>query len=159
RAGETRYAARTAGSSTAGTSTTLTSEALDVRNDAPAHRLVGHGAARSTHVFAHVRDPGRRRNRTRHGGMRDDELEQHLRPTRTAEIRRPRGQRMACDGVDQRTLPERAVHDDADAALARERQDARFDFTVDGVVRHLHEVERMARHDLLDIAVAPPFRR
>src|SRR5688572_13732198 len=58
-----------------------------------------------------------------------------------------------------RALAERAVDDHGDPALLRQRQDALLDLAVEDVVRHLHEVERVRSHDLLDLAVAASFRR
>ena len=40
----------------------------------------------------------------------------------------------------------------------RQRQDAVFDLAVEDVVGHLHEIERLRAHDLLDVAMAASFR-
>ena len=59
---------------------------------------------------------------------------------------------------DRCPAAERPVDDDADAALPRQRQDALLDLAVDDVVGHLHEVDRMARHDPFELVVAAAFR-
>ena len=63
-----------------------------------------------------------------------------------------------CDLPDQRPLPERPVDDDRDAAVPRQRKNAILDLAVQHVVGDLDEVDRLARHDLLDLLVAPPLR-
>ena len=67
------------------------------------------------------------------------------------------GKGTAADPADQRAFLERPVDDDGDAALARQRQDALLDFAVDRVVGDLNEIERLAAHDLLELAVAAAF--
>ena len=62
------------------------------------------------------------------------------------------------DPLDQVALAERPVDDHRDAALARERQDALLGLAVEDVVGHLHEIERMRAHDLLEVAMAAAFR-
>ena len=93
-------------------------------------------------------------------GCDDDELQQRTAPSSRSRSRRPRraagGARRARISV---ALAERAVDDDRDAALARERQDPLLDLAVERVVGDLHEVERLAAHDLLDLAMAAAFRR
>jgi hypothetical protein len=91
--------------------------------------------------------------------MRDDELEQEFRPVRTIGVGRPRRQWSAFDGADQRAFAERPVDDDRGATLARKRKDPCFDLALDGAVRHLHEVERLPPHDLLDFAMTPALGR
>src|SRR5262245_57433646 len=90
--------------------------------------------------------------------MRDDELEDELRPARAVDLRRPRRQRVARKRPDQGSLPERAVDDDPDAAIAREREDAGLDLAVEHVVGDLDEIEPLAAHDLLDLAMAATLR-
>jgi hypothetical protein len=84
--------------------------------------------------------------------VRDDEFEQELRPVRAADLRREGRQRVTLDLPDQRTLAERPVDDHADAALARQRQDARLHLAVEHVVCHLHKIDRLLRHDAFDVA-------
>src|SRR5207248_1851186 len=52
--------------------------------------------------FSYMIDAGGRRDGAGHGRMRDDELENDLRPARAADLRRPAGQRMALDLSEQR---------------------------------------------------------
>src|SRR6185369_18075090 len=46
-----------------------------------------------------------------------------------------------------------------DAAVAREREDPFLGLAIDRVVGDLHEVERIASHQLLDFAMTPSFGR
>ena len=59
----------------------------------------------------------------------------------------------------ERAFAERPVDDHRDAAIARERQDPLLGLAIDRVVGDLHEVDRLAPHDLLDVAVATTFGR
>ncbi len=94
-----------------------------------------------------------------HGGVRDDELEDDLRPRHRVDLGGPGGQRVAFQRAHQRTLAKRPVGDHRDAAVARERQQPLLGLAVEDVVRQLHEVERMRAHQLLDLAVAPALGR
>ncbi len=51
------------------------------------------------------------------------------------------------------------VDDHGNAALRRQRQEPVLRLAVDDVVGELHEVERLAAHDLLEEIVPPAFRR
>ena len=62
------------------------------------------------------------------------------------------------DLPDQMPLPEGAIDDHGDAAVTRQRQDARLDLPVEHIVGHLHEVDRLRAHDLLDEIVPPTLR-
>ena len=95
RTGGNRCAARTAGSPTANRSTIRTSELLDMRDHARPHGRVGQPPGGGAHVLPHMIDAGRRRDGAGHGRMRDDELENELRPARAADLGGPAGQRMA----------------------------------------------------------------
>ena len=64
-----------------------------------------------------------------------------------------------CQCVEQRTLAERAVHDDADAPLLRQRQQALLDIAVQQVVGELHEVDGLRAHDAFDVRMAPALGR
>ena len=66
---------------------------------------------------------------------------------------------MALDHPDQRALLERPIADHGDLPFAREREDPVFDFAVENVVGDLHEIDRLAAHDLLDLLVPATFRR
>src|SRR6185312_4511184 len=81
-----------------------------------------------------------------------------LRPARAVDVGRPRRERLPCQYAEQRALPEGPVHDHRDAAIACERQDALLDFTIHWVVGDLDEIDRLAPHQLLDIAMAAAFR-
>ena len=75
--------------------------------------------------------------------MREDVLEEELRPARDAELRGPAGQRLAARRAEQVALAERAVDEYRHPLLLRERQQARLGLAVERVVAELHEVERM----------------
>src|SRR5947208_10223498 len=108
--------------------------------------------------FSYMIDAGGRRDGAGHGRMRDDELENDLRPARAADLRRPAGQRMALDLSEQLAFAKRTISDHSDAAVPRQRKDAIFDLAVENVVGDLNEVERLGAHDPLDFAVPTPFR-
>ena len=86
------------------------------------------------HVFPHMIDAGGRRNGAGHGRMRNDELENDLRPARAADLRGPAGQRIASDLSEQLAFAKRPVDDHADTAVPRQRKDALFDLAVENVV-------------------------
>src|SRR5262245_15919591 len=90
--------------------------------------------------------------------MRDDELENDLRPARAANLRAPAGQGMALELSKQLAFAKRPINDHADAAVPRQRKDTIFDLAVENVVGDLHEIERQRAHDPLDFAVPAPFR-
>ena len=90
--------------------------------------------------------------------MREDELEQHLRPRGATDLGGPPGQRVARQRACEIALAEGTVHDDRDAAVAGEREQPCLGLTVQRVVAELHEVERMVAHDLFELAVPPSFR-
>src|SRR5438477_21708 len=138
--------------SNADTSTIRTSASLHRRDHALAHRRVGHATGRRIHILAHVIGAGCRRDRAGDSGVGNDELQYELRPARAVDVRRPRRKRLPRQRAEQGALAERPVHDDRDAAIAREWQDALLDLTIHGVVGDLNEVERMAAHDLLEVA-------
>src|SRR6185437_7220518 len=77
---------------------------------------------------------------------------------RAVDVGRPRRERLPCQCAEQRALPEGPVHDHRDTAIARERQDALLDFAIHRVVGDLEEIDRLAPHQLLDIAMAAAFR-
>ncbi len=66
---------------------------------------------------------------------------------------------MALHVPDELLLPERPIDDDADAALLSERQNAGFHLSIEHIVRHLDEIDRLGRHDPLELTMTPPFRR
>ena len=57
----------------------------------------------------------------------------------------------------QRALPERPVDDHGHAALGRQRQQPLLRLAVDDVVGELHEIDRLAPHDLLEKIVTAAF--
>src|SRR5262245_41397043 len=158
RTGGNRCAPKTAGSPTANRSTIPTSELLDMSDHAGAHGLVGQQPGGGGHVFPHMIDAGGRRDGAGHGRMRDDELENDLRPADATDLRRPAGQRIALELSEQPAFANRPTNDHADAAVPRQRKDAIFDLAVENVVGHLNEVERPRAHDPLYFAVPAPFR-
>src|SRR5437016_9376748 len=83
--------------------------------------------------FSYMIDAGGRRDGAGHGRMRDDELENDLRPARAADLRRPAGQRMALDLSEQLAFAKRPVNDHADAAVPSQRKDAIFDLAVENL--------------------------
>ena len=89
--------------------------------------------------------------------MRDDELEQELRPAETTDFGGPGRQRLPRYAVDQRALLERTVDDHGHATLLRQGQDASLGLAVEHIVAHLHEIERLSAHDLLEVAMTPAF--
>ena len=111
------------------------------------------------HVLAHVVDPGRRRNGTGDGRVGDDELEEEWSPVGAIELRRPWGQPMPVEMVEQVTLPERPVDDHRQATLGGERQEPRLGLAVDHVVRELDEVDRRRGHDFRQFLVAAAMGR
>src|SRR5436309_483420 len=78
-------------------------------------------------------DAGGRRDGASHGRMRDDELENDLRPARAADFRGPAGQRVALDLSEQLTFAKRPGNDHADAAVPSQRKDAIFDLAVENL--------------------------
>jgi hypothetical protein len=91
--------------------------------------------------------------------MRHDELEQRLRPRRAADIGRPPRQGLAGQRLRQVALAEWPVDDHAELALARQRQDALLDVAIECVVRDLHEVDRLRRHDFFDFGMPAALGR
>jgi hypothetical protein len=89
--------------------------------------------------------------------MRDDELEEELRPAGTVDLARPRWQRVPHDVPNQRPFAEGAIHDHGDATLAGDRKDALLDLAIEDVVRDLHEVERLRAEELLHLRVTASF--
>ena len=73
--------------------------------DARPQRLVRHPAAGRLHVVPQVRGLRGRRDRARDGGVRDDELQQDLRPARAVDLGGPRRQRLAASAARQRSPP------------------------------------------------------
>jgi hypothetical protein len=73
--------------------------------------------------------------------MRDDELENDLRPARAGDLRSPPGQRMALDFSEQPAFAKWPVNDHADTAVPRQRKDTIFDLAIENVVGDLNEVE------------------
>src|SRR5690606_1836472 len=136
--------------------TTRTSEPLDMRRDAPAQRRVGKRLGGRGDVLADVVDARRRRDDAGDGRVRDDELQEKLRPARAADLGGPWREGVPLEPADERALPEGPVDDDADPPLLRERQDARFDLPVEDVVGDLDEIDPLAAHDALDLGMAPP---
>src|SRR5262245_6094660 len=65
---------------------------------------------------------------------------------------------MALELPEQLAFAKRPINDHADAAVARQREDAVFDLAVENVVGDLNEVERLCAHDPFDFAVPAPFR-
>ena len=102
-------------------------------------------------------DAGGRRNRDGDGWVREDELQDELRPARPAEFGRPFGQRLTLEPVGQRALPERPVDDHGNAALRRQRQQPLLRLAVDDVVGELHEIDRLVPHYLFEKIMAAPF--
>src|SRR5262245_33293571 len=153
-----RCAARTSGSPTASRSTIRTSELLDVRDHAGAHRRIRQLAVGGGQVLANMIDARGGGDRASHGRVRNDEFEDDLCPARAADLRRPAWQRMALQLPRQLALAKRAVDDDGDAAIFCQRQNAILDLAVEDIVGHLHEIERLRAHDLLNVTMAPSFR-
>jgi hypothetical protein len=87
--------------------------------------------------------------------MRDDELERQLGPAVQSISAAHGGSGWRASGAAARPA-ERPVGDDGDAALARQRQQALLGLAVEQVVGELHEVERLAGHDLLELAWRRP---
>src|SRR6266446_8747267 len=85
RTGGNRCAAKTAGSLTANRSTIPTSELLDASDHAGAHGLVRQHPGGGGHVFPYMIDAGGRWDGAGHGWMRDNELENDLRPAFAAD--------------------------------------------------------------------------
>src|SRR5262245_9563455 len=126
-----RCVARTAESPTANKSTTPTSEPLDVSDHARAQGRIGQAVIGGAHVLAHVIHPRRRGDGAGDRRMRNDELEQELRPVGAIDLRGPCRQRMTLYPSDQLALAERSIDDDADAPLACQRKNAVFDLAVE----------------------------
>ena len=89
--------------------------------------------------------------------MRDHELQRHLGPAVAVDLGGPARQPMAPQHIEQPPFAERAVDDDGDAPLLRQRQDALLDLTVQQVVCDLDEVDGLRAQDLLDLGLAPAF--
>src|SRR5207244_10422257 len=121
----------TAGSPTANRSTIPTSELLDMSDHAGAHSLVRQQAGSGGHVFPHMINAGGRWDGAGHDRMRDDELENDLRPARAADLRGPAGQRMALDLSEQLAFAKRPVNGHADAAVPRQGKDGMLDLPVE----------------------------
>ena len=104
-------------------------------------------------------DAGGRRNRDGDGWVREDELQDELRPARRAEFGRPFGEWLILEPVGQRALPERPVDNHGNAALRRQRQQPLLRLAVDDVVGELHEIDRLVPHYLFEKIMAAPFGR
>src|SRR5439155_629764 len=68
---------------------------------------------------------------------------------------RPAPSVSTCRG--QSDLPERPVDDDGNAALRRQRQQARLRLAIDDVVGELYEIDRLVPHDLFEKIVTAAF--
>src|SRR5215510_5201974 len=104
-----RCAARTAESPTANKSTTPTSEPLDVSDHARAYGRIRQAVIGGAHVLAHVIHPRCRRNGAGDCRMRNDELEQELRPVGAIDLRGPCRQRMTRQPPGEFALAERSI--------------------------------------------------
>src|SRR5262249_16421133 len=158
RTGGNRCAAKIAGSRTESTSTIPTSELFNTSDHAGSHRLVRQEPGGCSHVFPYMIDPGGPWDGAGHCWMRDDELENDLRPARTTHFCGPAGKRLALQLSEQLAFTKRPIDDHTDAAVPRQRKDAIFDLAVENVVRNLHEIERLRTHDALDFPMPAPFR-
>src|SRR5215207_123758 len=103
-------------------------------------------------------DASRGGNGAGHRGMRDDELQNDLCPARALDLRSPGRQRTPGKLPGQLALPKWPVDDDGDASFLSQWENAAFDLAVEDVVSHLHEIDGVGAHDLLDLAVTSTFR-
>ena len=90
-----------------------------------------------------------RGDRDRDPRVREDVLQERLRPGLDPERCEVLGARRASD---ERAVAERAHHDDAEAELLGERQDRALDLALARVVRDLDRRDPAAAHDLLELA-------
>src|SRR4029450_8010009 len=74
-------------------------------------------------------------------------------PPPPADTPRPRRWRLAADALEQATLGERPVHQDGDAALGGQRQDATLRLALADRVVHLEEIELLAPQHALQLVV------
>src|SRR5690242_26497 len=101
------------------------------------HGSIRQRAARGAHVLAHVGNLAGRRDGAGNGRMRDDELEEELRPVGGADLRGPRGEPVTLDRLNERSPPEGTVADDGDPTLLRQWENALLDLAVEDVVARL----------------------
>src|SRR5438094_8086531 len=85
--------------------------------------------------------------------MAQDPLEEELRPALAPERGDPRRQRRAADALEEVTGRERPVHEDGDAAVAGQRQDATLGLALAQRVVDLDEVERLGAQHALQLVV------
>ena len=90
--------------------------------------------------------------------MRDDKLENQLRPGPRAGFGDPVRQGVGRHLRDEVALPEGAIDDDGDLALCGERQDAVLHIAVQDIVSYLDEVDRLRHHDIFDFRMAASLR-
>ena len=121
-------------------------------------RLVGQRPFEGAHVLGHVVDPRGRRNGTGDGRVRDDELQEYLRPVLAGDLRRPAGQRPPGHQVEERAAAKGPVGDHRQAALGGVGQEPCLGLAVQDVVGELDDVQRLCRHHRLEVLVAAPVR-
>ena len=82
--------------------------------------------------------------------MRDDKLEEQLRPTRAIDLAGPRRQRLPELPADQVASAQRSVGDHRDAPISGERQQPLLGVALRHGVGDLHEIDDLARDQLRD---------
>src|SRR5262245_51004997 len=92
---------------------------------------------------------------TRHRRVAEDPFEKELRPGATTELRRPAREFLPRRPTQRLAPSERAVCEDRDAALRRERQQAPFGLRLGERVVDLEKVELLRAEQPLDVGVRP----
>ena len=113
--------------------------------------LVRQASERRVEIVVEVRALAGRGNRARDRRVREDPLQEELRPRGAVEFRGPRGQRPREDALQGLASRERAVHENGDAFLARERQNPLLRLALGERVVHLEEVQLFPQKDALEL--------
>ena len=121
-------------------------EVLNVADHLRAHRGVGKPALEGAHVLGHVVDSRGGGNGACHCRMRDDELEEELRPVGAVNLAGKVRQRMPVEQLEQLLRPEWPVDDHREAAIGSHGQQSLFRLAIQDVVAELDEVDRLRRH-------------
>src|SRR5205807_10459301 len=100
-----------------------------------------------------VLDFGRRRNRAGHRRMRNNELQEELRPILAVELAGPLRQRFFSRDREERAAIERTIDHHRDAALGGEWEQPLLDTAIGYIIGELHKVEALAPQRELHLVV------
>ena len=120
----------------------------------PSRFLVRQTAGAGLHVIPQVVRIGGCGDGAGHSRVRDDPLEEKLRPGATIEFRRPLRQRLRPDAAEEIAPTKRPIHNDRDLSILRQRQEplVRLGFH-DGIV-DLEKIELLTTQRFLHLGCA-----